>query len=70
MLCEHGSIFKAVRNAGAKMMIRWLLKQRYQKCKLCMDVAILDQLLLNRCFNFYNQVAQLILGIVAPDVKR
>lgn len=61
----------AAERQNQTLLKRWKLDvKRYQKCKLCMDVAILDPLLLTRCFNFYNQVAQLILGIVAPDAKR
>lgn len=61
----------ATERQNQTLLKRWRLDvKRYQKCKLCMDVAILDPLLLTRCFNFYNQVAQLILGVVAPDIKR
>lgn len=47
-------------------VVRW---QRLQKSKLCAEAAIMDEMMLQRCLQFYSLLADYVLRVADPENK-
>lgn len=64
LLCSYGQL-----DTSDDCILYLVFWQRLQKSKLCAEAAIMDEMMLQRCLQFYSLLADYVLRIAEPENK-